>query len=47
MYVNISICSCILIEKSQTKFEIIVVHVDDLNLVGTPEELMETAKILK
>ena len=41
------ICSCILIKKSQTGFEIIVIYVDDLNLVRTPEELIETAKYLK
>ena len=46
-YVNNLICSCIFIKKSQTIFEIIVVYVDDLNLIGTPEELIETEKYLK
>ena len=44
---NNHICSCIFIKKSQTGFEIIVVYVDDLNLVGTPEYLIETAKYSK
>ena len=44
---NNTICSCILIKKSQTKFEIIVVYVDDLNLVGTSEEFIEITKYLK
>ena len=35
------------IKKSQTEFEIIVAYVDNLKLVGTPEELIETAKYLK
>ena len=34
-YVNNHICSCIFIKKSQTKFVIIAVYVDDLKLVGT------------
>ena len=46
-YVNNLICSFIFIKKSQTKFEIIVVYGDDLNLARTPEEFIETAKYLK
>ena len=46
-YVNNPICPCIFIKKSETKFAIIEVYVDDLNLVGTPEELIRTAKYLK
>ena len=44
---NNLICSCIFIKKSQTEFEIIVIYVDDLNLVGTHEEFIETTKYLK
>ena len=44
---NNPICLCIFIKKSQTKFEIIVVYVDDLNLIGTFEEFIETIKYLK
>ena len=35
-YVNNPICPCIFIKKSETRFAIIAVYVDDLNLVGTP-----------
>ena len=35
------------INKSKTRFLIIIVYVDDLNLVGTPEELTIKAKYLK
>ena len=34
-YVNNPICPCIFIKKSKTRFEIIAVYVDDLNLVRT------------
>ena len=39
-YGNNPICPCIFIKKSKTGFAIIAVYVDDLNLIGTPEELM-------
>ena len=41
-YVNNSICSCIFIKKSETRFAIIVVYVNGLNLVETPKELTKT-----
>ena len=46
-YVNYSICSCIFIKKLETRFTIIIVYVDGLNLVGTPKELTRTTKYLK
>ena len=46
-YVNNPICPCVFIKKSETGFAIIVVYVDDLNLVGTSEELTKTAEYLK
>ena len=46
-YANNPICPCIFIKKSKTGFAIIVVHVDDLNLIGTPEELTRTTNYLK
>ena len=46
-YVNNSICPCILIKKLETGFANIAVHVDDLNLVGTPKELTRTTNYLK
>lgn len=46
-YVNNPICPCIFIKKSETGFAIIAMYVDDLNLVGTPEELTRTTNYLK
>ena len=46
-YANNPICPCIFIKKSETGFAIIVAYVDDLNLVGTPEELKKKAKIFE
>ena len=46
-YANNPICQSILIKKSKIGFEIIVVYVDDLNLVGTPKELTKAPKYLK
>ena len=46
-YANNPICPCIFINESKTRFVIIVVYVDDLNLIGTPEELTRTTNYLK
>ena len=46
-YKNDPICLCVFIKKSETGFSIIVVYVDDINLIGTPEELAKTAEYLK
>ena len=46
-YVNNPICPCIFIKKLETRFAIITVYVDDLNLVGTLEELIRTTNYLK
>ena len=46
-YMNNPICPCIFIKKSETGFTIIAMYVDDLNLVGTPEELTRTTNYLK
>ena len=46
-YANNPICPCIFIKKSKTGFEIIVMYADDLNLIGTPEDLTRTTKYLK
>ena len=35
------------IKKSNSGFAIVAVYVDDMNLVGTPEELHKTAEYLK
>ena len=44
---NNPICPCVFIKKSETGFAIIAVYVDDLNLVGTLEELTKTVEYLK
>ena len=46
-YVNNPICPCIFIKKSETGFAIIIVYVDNLNFVGTPEELTRITIYLK
>ena len=46
-YMNSPINPCIFIKKSETEFAIIAVYVDDLNLVGTLEELTKTKNYLK
>ena len=46
-YANNPICPCIFIKRSETKFSIIDVYVDDLNLVRTLKELRETKKIFE
>ena len=44
---NNSICPCVFIKKTENGFAIIVVYVDDLNLIGTPEELIKTTNYLR
>ncbi|KAM1446751.1 hypothetical protein ACFXTO_005931 [Malus domestica] len=46
-YINNVICSCVFVKKSNFGFAIVAVYVDDMNLVGTPEELHKTAEYLK
>ena len=46
-YANNPIFPCIFIKKSKTRFSIIVVYIDDLNLIGTHEELTRTENYLK
>ena len=46
-YKNDSICPCIFIKISGSEFVIIVVYVDDLNLIGTPQEITEAKDCLK
>jgi Reverse transcriptase (RNA-dependent DNA polymerase) len=41
------ISPCIFIKRSISSFTIIVVYVDDLNIIGSPEEIEKTAKLLK
>ena len=44
---NNPICPCVFIKKSKTGLIIIAVYVDDLNLIGTLEELTKTTNYLK
>jgi len=37
-YKNNLICSCIYIKRSKNEFAIIIVYVNDINIVGTPNE---------
>ncbi|XP_059650054.1 secreted RxLR effector protein 161-like [Cornus florida] len=46
-YVNNHICPCIFTNKSESGFVIVAVYVDDLNLVGTLDEIEKTATYLK
>jgi len=45
-YINDVICPCIFIEKMTSKFVILAVYVDDINLVGTPKELQKSIEYL-
>jgi hypothetical protein len=46
-YHNNPICPCVFIKRSKSGFVIIAVYVDDLNIIGTPEEIESTAAYLK
>ena len=46
-YVNNSIYPCVFIKKTENGLAIIAVYVDDLNLIGTSEELIKTTNYLK
>ena len=41
------ICPCVFIKKSRIEFVIIVMYVDNLNLIGTSEELTKIRNYLK
>ena len=40
-YIYDAICPCIFIKKTISGFVILVVYVDDINLIGTPEEVQK------
>ena len=46
-YKNDPICPCIFMKRSRNEFAIISVYVDDINIIGTPEELDKAIKCLK
>jgi Reverse transcriptase (RNA-dependent DNA polymerase) len=41
------ISPCIFIKRSISSFIIIAVYIDDLNIIGSPEEIEKTVKLLK
>ena len=46
-YKNDSICPCIFMKRCGNEFVIIVVYVDDINIIRTPEELPKAIECLK
>ena len=46
-YINDVICPCIFIKKTKLGFVILAVYVDDINLIGTPEEVQKAIEYLK
>ena len=46
-YKNDPICPCVFIKKSETGFSFVAVYVNDINLIGTPEELAKTVEYFK
>jgi len=46
-YENNPICPCVFIKKMNIEFAIVAVYVDDLNIIGTPEEISKTASYLR
>jgi len=47
VYRNDHICSCIYMKRSKNEFVIIIVYVDDINIIGTPNELAKAIDCLK
>ena len=45
-YIHNRTSPCVFIKKSKSEFAIITVYVDDLNIIGTPEELVEAVTCL-
>ena len=46
-YIDDPIYLCVFIKKFETKFSIMAIYVDDMNLLETPEELSKTVEYLK
>ena len=46
-YINNVICPCVFIKRTKMGFTIIAIYVDDLNIIGTPNELHEAIEYLK
>jgi hypothetical protein len=46
-YMNNDVCPYVIIKKTNSGFAIVAVYVDDMNLIGTPEEVQGTTALLK
>ena len=46
-YKNDPVCPCVFIKRSGSEFVTIAVYVDDLNIIGTPQELSKAVGLLK
>ncbi|KAF3653269.1 hypothetical protein FXO37_17067 [Capsicum annuum] len=46
-YINDVICPCIFIKKMVSRFVVLAIYVNDINLIGTPEEVQKAIKYLK
>ena len=46
-YTNNDDCPCVFIKKSPTRFCIISVYVDDLNIIGSPKDIKEARNHIK
>jgi hypothetical protein len=46
-YKNDELCPCVFIKKTSSGFSIIAVYVDDMNIIGTLDEIRDTASYLK
>ncbi|KAM2508982.1 hypothetical protein ACFX1W_031120 [Malus domestica] len=46
-YVNNELCLCVFIKKSHSGFAIVAVYINDMNLIGTSEELVRNVAHLK
>ena len=46
-YKNDELCPCVFIKKTSSGFAIVAVYVDDMNIIGTLDEIRETASYLK
>jgi hypothetical protein len=46
-YVNDELCPCLFIKSTSFGFTIIAVYVDEMNIIGTLDELRKTTECLK
>ena len=44
-YINKDLCPCVFIKSTSSGFAIIDVYIDDMNLIGTLEELRDMLRI--